>query len=179
MTNIELDHMTFDCGPEKSTVRFDPPMNSLREARARLVDMDKDSLRILGQSDIPITTFIPCYTKLGHLFNFTQCFVSYLLLPNPGNFKPGSLLYDHVLYQVPWFADFVSKISLLVFAIMLPIHLTETVIMARKLARHGLTLYDTLWWKWIGTCFVEGITSFWRLDGFIEEKKREKEAKKH
>jgi hypothetical protein len=84
-----------------------------------------------------------------------------------------------VLYHVPGFASFIAQISLFVFAAMLPIHMAETVLMARKLAGHGCTFLDGVWWKWMGSCFVEGITSFWRLDGLIEEKRREKEAKKH
>jgi hypothetical protein len=51
--------------------------------------------------------------------------------------------------------------------------------MIKKLAKHSLTPFDKMWWPWTASCFVEGITSFWRLDGLIEEKRKEKEAKKH
>jgi hypothetical protein len=51
--------------------------------------------------------------------------------------------------------------------------------MARKLAKHGCTFMDAVWWKWVGTCFIEGFTSFSRLNALIEEKRREKDAKKH
>lgn len=43
----------------------------------------------------------------------------------------------------------------------------------------GLGSADTIWWMWVGSSFVEGITSFWRLDGLIAEKQIEKDAKKH
>ena len=180
MTDITLTEMRFSCdGGQQPIITFDPPMKSLREARERLVQMDKDALQVLGRSDISITSYIPPYVKLGHLWNFTQCLVAYTLLPRPANFKPGSLLYETVLFRVPAFAEFVARISWIVFAIMLPIHLIETGIMSRNLAKHGSTFLDAVWWKWMGSCFVEGVTSFWRLDGLIEEKKREKEAKKH
>jgi hypothetical protein len=179
MTDMELNQMKLSCGSQQAVIVFDPPMKTLREARERLVQMDKDALQILGRSDIPITKYIPPYTHLGHLWNFTQCLLCYLLLPWPANFQPGSLLYDNVLYHVPGFASFVAQISWIVLAGMLPIHMTESVVMARKLAGHGCTFLDVVWWKWMGSCFVEGITAFWRLNGLIEEKRREKEAKKH
>lgn len=179
MTDIDLNQMEFSCGGQQAVIAFDPPMKTLREARERLVQMDKDSLQVLGQSDIAITTFVPPYVKIPHLINFSQCFAAYALLPRPANFEPGSLLYESVLFRVPSFAAFVARISLPVLFVMLLIHIFETVLMARKLATHGLTPFDIIWWKWMGTCFVEGITSFWRLDGHIEEKRKEKEAKKH
>lgn len=179
MTDIDLNQMKFSCGGQEVVITFDPPMKSLREARERLVQMDKDSLQALGRSDIAITTYIPPYVKLFHLYNFSQCLAAYILLSRPANFKPGSLVYETILFKVPSFAEFVARICLLTLFIMLPIHIFETGLMARKLARHGLTFFEPIWWKWMGSCFVEGITSFWRLDGHIEEKKREKEAKKH
>lgn len=179
MTDIDLNHIKFKCGGQESVITFDPPMKAMREARERLVQLDKDALHVLGRSDITITKFVPAYVKLGHLWNFTQCLLCYLLLPRPANFKPGSLLYETLLYPIPAFAEFVARTAWLVLTIMVPIHLFESGLMARKLARHGCTFLDTVWWKWVGTCFVEGITSFWRLDELINEKQKEKDARKH
>jgi hypothetical protein len=179
MVDIDLNQMKLVCGGQQAVVGFDPPMKALREARERLVQMDKDALQTLGRSDIPIMTFVPAYTRPSHLWNFTQCLLTFLLLPRTANWQPGSFLYDNVLYLVPGLANFAVQYGWIVFIVMLPIHLTEGVIMARKLAKHGCTFLDVVWWKWVGTCLVEGITSFWRLDGMIGEKKREKEAKKH
>lgn len=176
MTDIDLGCMKFSNG---STVVFEPPMKSLREARERLVHMDKEALSILRQSDISITTYVPPYAKLAHLWNFTQCLLVYCLLPNAANFNPGSLLYDNLLFMVPAFAGFVLKIRWIVLGVMIPIHVTESGLMVMKLQAHGLTPLDGLWWAWVASCFVEGVTSFWRLDEWIEGKTREKEAKKH
>ncbi|KAH7392635.1 integral membrane protein-like protein [Pyrenochaeta sp. MPI-SDFR-AT-0127] len=179
MTDIDLGQMKFSCGNQQAVVAFDPPMKSLREARERLVQMDKDTLQALGRSDISIQEYIPPTAKLGHLLNFTQCLLAYLLLPRPANFRPGSLLYDTVLFRYPPFANFNAQFGWIVFAVMLPIHLFETHLMVKKLTRHGRGLADGVWWKWVGSTFVEGVTAFWRLDGLIEEKRREKDAKKH
>lgn len=179
MTDIGLGSIKISCRGQHTVLPFDPPMKEMREARERLVQLDKDALQALGRSDIPITRFIPAYVRWGHLWNFTQCLLTYLLLPRSANFKPGSLLYETLLFRIPAFAEFVSRIGWLVVLLMVPIHLFEATLMARKLARHGCTFLDAVWWKWVGSCFVEGITSFWRLDEFIQEKQRDKEAKKH
>jgi hypothetical protein len=179
MTDISLGEMKFSCSGQTTTVPFDPPMKSLREARERLVQMDKDTLRILDRSDITVSRYIPPYANLAHLFNFSQCLLVSLLLPRGANFRPGSLLYDNILFMVPAFASFVLQVRWFVLPIMLAIHLFETTLMAKKLKRHGLSPVDSIWWAWMGSSFVEGITSFWRLDGLIAEKQQEKDAKKH
>ncbi|CAN9377525.1 unnamed protein product [Alternaria alternata] len=179
MVDIDLNQMVFSCGGQQAVIAFDPPMKAMREARERLVQLDKDALQTLGRSDIPITKFVPAYTHPAHLWNFTQCVLAMALLPRQANWQPGSLLYDNMLYLVPGFASFVARIGWIVFVCMLPIHAVEVVIMARKLAKHGCTFMDAVWWKWVGTCFVEGFTSFSRLNALIEEKRREKDAKKH
>lgn len=179
MTDISLTQMECSCNDQRHMIAFDPPLKSLREVRERVVQMDQDALKTLGRSEISITRYIPPYVKLGHFGNFSACFLSYIFLPWPSNFKSGSLLYDNLLFRFPAFASFVAQICWIVFAIMLPIHLFETGLMARKLAKHGLTPLDKMWWPWIGSSFVEGITAFWRLDGLIREKRKEIEAKKH
>ncbi|KAJ8114365.1 hypothetical protein OPT61_g3740 [Boeremia exigua] len=179
MTDIDLTQMKFNCGGQTSVVAFDPPMKSLREARERLVQMDKNTLQILGRSDITVTTYVPPYIKLGHLFNFTQCSLTLLLLPRGANFRPGSLLYDSLLFMVPAFARFVLQVRWIVLLLMLAIHIVESFIMANKVKRHGLSSTDAVWWLWVGSSFVEGVTAFWRLDGLIAEKQQAKDAKKH
>jgi hypothetical protein len=51
--------------------------------------------------------------------------------------------------------------------------------MAGKMRKHGAAPFERVWCLWMATCFVEGITSFWRLDGLIAKKRREKDSKKH
>lgn len=179
MTDVTLNDMKFECGGQQITIAFDPPLKSYRETRERVVQLDKDALRILQRSDIAITKYIPPWVRLGHLFNFTQCVVVWVLYSRAAHFKPGSLPYDLVLYRVPRFANFSLTIQPLLMVIMLVIHLFEVGLMIRKLGRHGLTLFDGMLWAWSASAFIEGFTSFWRLNTFIAAKKQEKEAKKH
>ncbi|KAF2036242.1 hypothetical protein EK21DRAFT_83944 [Setomelanomma holmii] len=181
MIDISLDQMEFDCNGQQHTVTFDPPMKSLSEARERVVQLDKEALKKLGRSDITIDRYIPPATKLGHLFNFSQCLFSYLFLPSASNWQPGSLLYDNLLYHVPNFAAFVAQIGWwVVVAFMIPIHFIEAGIIGRRLRKqHGLTPLDGVWWAWTASCFVEGFTAMWRLDSLVEEKRKEKDVKRH
>jgi hypothetical protein len=181
MTDISLNQMKFTCNGQQYTIAFDPPMKSLREARERVVQLDKEALQVLGRSDITIDKYIPPTAHLGHLWNFSQCLFSYLFLPPSSIWQPDSLLYDTVLYRVPTFANFVTYVGWwIVFGIMIPIHTIEAGVIARRLrTKHGLTPLDWVWWAWTGSCFIEGITCKWRLDKLVEEKRKEKDAKKH
>jgi hypothetical protein len=181
MTDITLNEMKFACNGQLHSIAFDPPMKALREARERVVQLDKEALQVLDRSGIAIDKYVLPTAKFGHLLNFTQCIFAYLLLPFPSNWQPGSFLYDAVLYRVPWFANLVAQIGWwVVVGIMLPVHSTEAGFMARRLRKkHGLTPLDAMWWAWTASCFVEGVTSMWRLNGLVEQKTKEKEAKKH
>ncbi|KAF2639422.1 integral membrane protein-like protein [Massarina eburnea CBS 473.64] len=179
MTDVTLNDMKFDCGGQQISIPFDPPMKSYREARDRVVQLDKEALHILGRSDITITKFIPPWVHLFHLYNFSQCLMTYIIFSRPAHFQPGSLPYDLFLVHFPKFNGFCASIRLLLLGIMIPIHITEAVFMARKLGRHGVTPFDGIWWAWVASCVVEGKTSFMRADAFLEEKRKEKEAKKH
>jgi hypothetical protein len=181
MIDINLEEMKFTCNDEQHTIAFDPPMKSLRDARERVVQLDKEALQSLGRSDLTIDKYIPPTTHVGHLFNFSACLLSYIFLPFPSIWQPGSLLYGTVLHHVPWFANFVAQFGWwIVVAFMIPIHSTEAGIMARRLrTKHGLTPLDGLWWSWTTSTFVEGITAKWRLDALLERKRKEKDAKKH
>ncbi|KAF2268183.1 integral membrane protein-like protein [Lojkania enalia] len=179
MTDINLDRMTFEYGRKEEIIKFDPPLGSLREARERLVKLDQDCLKGLGRSDIRIAKYIPPYTKPFHFVNFSVCLLTYLAFWRPANFKPGSLLFDYLLFRYPAFSSFCLTIQPYLFTIMCAIHAFESTQMVKKLEKHNLLMDEGIWWAWVGSCFVEGVTSFWRLDGLIEDKTKEKGTKKH
>jgi hypothetical protein len=178
LTDVTLNDMKFNCGGQQLTIPFDPPLKSYRETRERVVQLDKDALEILGHSDITITKYIPPWVHIGHLFNFSQCLITLLLFSRAAHLQPGSLPYDLFLVHIPKFANFCLTIRPVLLVFMVPIHVIEAVFMARKVRRHGVTPFDGIWWVWVASCFVEGVTSFWRADGLIAMKK-EKEARKH
>lgn len=161
---------------------MDPPMKAMREARERLIQLDKEALNLLGLTEIPITKYTTPYAS-GlhpiHPFNFTLCLIVLIAFSRRANFKSGSLLHDNLLSFIPGFGEFLFAIQPYLFYIMLAIHATETAFMASKLRRHGLTPSERVWWAWMGSCFVEGKTCWVRLDAHINEKLKERETKKH
>ena len=179
MVDVSLNGMTISCNSQNITIPFDPPLKTFREARERLVQMDNDALQTLDRSDIPVTGYVPPYTNLGHLCNFTVCSLAWILVSRPENARPGSLIYDNLLYLFPAYAKFTAEVSTYVFIGMLVIHVFEAGIMAGKLNRHGMTPFELTWWKWIGSAFAEGITCFWRLNEMLEKNRMAKAAKKH
>ncbi|KAF2190723.1 integral membrane protein-like protein [Zopfia rhizophila CBS 207.26] len=179
MTDIDLDRMKIVCGSRRIVIPFQPPMKSLRDARERLVQMDKDALQALGRDSITINTFIPPTVHPLHLANFSVCFLTYLAFSRKGNFLPGSLLHDYLLVNFPRFTQFCITIQPFLFLIMVSIHAFETMLMLKKLQRHSVVLFSRVWWYWVGSCFVEGITSFKRLDGLIRAKVKERDSKRH
>jgi len=181
MTDISLTEMKFSCNGQQHIIAFDPPMKSLRDARERVVQLDKEALEILGRSDVSVDKYVPPTIKIGHLWNFTQCILAYTLLPFPSLWQPGSLIYDSILYRLPALANIMAVWGwYIVVVIMIPIHSVEAGITARRLrVKHGLTPLDAVWWAWVGSTFVEGVTAKWRLDGLVAQKRREKDAKKH
>lgn len=179
LTDINLNEMKINYSGTVARIPFEPPMNSMREARERLVCMDNKARKALGRSDILVTKYIPPTANPGHLFNFTQCIITYMIFCRAAHLQPGSLLYDNLLYMVPGFARFCQMIQPYLFTMMVGIHIVESFFMAKKLARHGVTPFEGIWWSWTGSCFVEGVTSFWRLDGLINKLTHDKEAKSH
>jgi len=179
MTDITLHNIKIKYGGKEVVIPFDPPMKSLREARERLVQMDKDALQMLGRSDITITKYIPPYTDPAHLLNFNMCLLMLTVFSSSSNIRPGSFMYDTVLSRVPPFASCLQILQPYVFWILVVAHTYECGLMFKKLKKHGVTPFEKTWWYWIGSCFVEGITSLKRVDELIAEKTREKEAKKH
>ena len=157
-------------------------MKTLKEARERLVQLDKDALTVLGRSDITITRYVPPWAPgfhFIHLLNFTACLLTWIAFSRKANFQSGSYLYDNVLVSFPGFTAFCLGIQPLLVPIMFAIHATEAVFMARKLRRHGVTPLDGVWLAWVASAFNEGWTSFRRANSLIEEKQKEKDAKKH
>ncbi|KAF2017400.1 hypothetical protein BU24DRAFT_149787 [Aaosphaeria arxii CBS 175.79] len=183
MTDIDVDGMKFSYsgGSKTATVTFDPPLKSLSEARERLVALDKETMKKLSRSDVTMTTFIPPYVKIGHLINWLVCFSTYALLSTASFLRPGGLPYDLFLHKYPEFTAFLLSARGWIFWIMVAIHGFEAGAMGTRLEQHGVQPDQGIWWAWVATCFVEGITSTWRFNSFIDKKRKEKDAaaKKH
>lgn len=134
-------------------------MGSFREARERLVQMDKDCLQALGRSDITIKEFV---APTGpYLVGFVVVLTTFLAFSFRGNFEAGSIISAVLPTR---FARFCWTIQPFVLYPMLVIHSVESWHMARgRLRKHNVNVRDRVWWLWMGTTFIEGVGSYNRL----------------
>ena len=136
-------------------------MESLRDARERMVKMDEASLKGLSRSDITITEYER--PRGLHLVVFSGVLLTLVAYCKRSNFLPGSWLHDNLFGNLPGFSRFCYTIQPLVFYGILVIHTAEAAFMATaRLTKHSVPVFGVLWWKWIISTFVDGFFSFQR-----------------
>lgn len=177
LEDINLLSMVISYGGSRYSVPFEPPMNSIRDARTRLVDMHSRCLDQLGESDIIIREYtIP---RGFHAVVFALCFSAYICLSRRSNFLPGSILYSAVFQYFPKFANLCYVVQPTLLATMVLIHVVEAGILAVKVLKpHRVPMFSGLWWKWMISVFIEGYGAFQRTEKIVQkERKRIDEAK--
>jgi len=154
---MDLNSLHIRCGGALYTIPLDPPLSSLKEARERVVQMDREAIAGLGRSAVKEYRS----PKGFHAVVFGLCLFTYVVFSRRGNVLPGSLVYDYLLKHVPG-SSYFAGIQPAVLWLMVGIHAAEAVVMARRLGRHSVPLLSRLWWMWVGSCFIEGYGSFQR-----------------
>ena len=177
LETLKQDSLILTSQGKRYYVPLQPPLSSLTSSaatRQRLKEMHNDCLRGLDLSDGRITTYRPPDTLIKRI-NFLAVVLTMLSFSRRANFLPGSLFYETSrLSFVPNFAWFCSTVQPWLITAMLGIHVSEAVWMARtRLRRHGVERWSRLWWVWVGTCFIEGVGSFQRIDGMVRDQEEE------
>ena len=163
----------------KHTLRFEPPLKSLDEARQRLVDMDRQATAALGQSPDAVTRYIPPSTLL-HWTILGAVVFGMFSFSRPENFEPDSWLTLTILRFTPAFAKFCHYYQPWGVALIVAIHAVEASIMAsKKLVRHTVPVGSRLWLLWVSSAFVEGAGAFVRFDAEVRRLRAQTEAKQH
>ncbi|KAK8174114.1 hypothetical protein IWX90DRAFT_485010 [Phyllosticta citrichinensis] len=177
LADISLESMTIAAAGKHHTIPLNPPMKSWREARERLVKLDKDALEGLGRSDVTVKR----YTRPRglHALVFAVCILSFILVSRRANALPGSYIYDKVLSYAPAFAAFTATVQPVVLWGMVVGHLIESVVLARKLEKYNVPVLSGLWWQWITSCFIEGFGALQRVEALAREERLAKEKAKH
>ena len=138
-------------------------MDSWRDARERLVRMDKDAIQALGRSDITVKQYRR--PRGFHAVVFVTCAVTFAAFCRKSNFFPGSYLYEVLLKYFPRFASFCAKIQPILFYTMVALHAGEAITMANtRLRKHSVPVACRLWWAWVLSTFIEGVCAFQRYD---------------
>ncbi|KAK3691884.1 hypothetical protein LTR37_018377 [Vermiconidia calcicola] len=175
ITDIDLNGMTFDCSGKTYRIPFDPPMKSYREARERVVEIDKQCLEALVKSDITVKEFVPP-TGLYALefFIVAATFFSY---SQRWWFAEGALV-ERMLGAS--FARFSWTIQPWLISGMIALHSAEMVFFIQKyLRKHSVNVRTGIWWEWAATTFIEGVFAFRRFKSLVAKKQEEKQKQKH
>ena len=136
-------------------------MTSYREARERLVDMDKDCVTALGRSDITVREYT--FPTGWHLALFCTVSATLMAFSLRSNFAAHGMIARLVPDA---FRRFCWTIQPYLFWGMILIHGAETANMARgRLIKHNVNMNDANYWKWLGDCFIEGVGAY---DRFVE-----------
>lgn len=110
ITDISLKDLTLSCGNETFTTPISPHMTSYREARERVVQMDRECVAGLKRSDITVKKYIPPH---GHYWIlFVVVTVTLTAFSMRGNFAPDGYL---AIYVHGGFARFCWRVQPLVF----------------------------------------------------------------
>lgn len=175
MEDIDLNGMAFVCGGKTYRLPFDPPMSTYREARERVVEMDKQCLQALGKSDITIKEFVPP-TSL-YLVEFMVIMATFIAYSQRWWFTKGAVV-ERILGHA--FARFSWTIQPWLITFVVGIHVVELAYFIRNhLRRHSVNIRTALWWKWVGTTFIEGQFAYKRFNDLVSRKQEEKVKQKH
>jgi hypothetical protein len=180
-----LRDMTFSSLTIQSTdgklhiVPLNPPLKSWAEARARVVEMDREARAALGISSIAITAYEPPRSPF-HVAVFGLCVLTFVVFGARKWIVEGTWVYDAVLPWFPggprWFLGIARAIALPVVGI----HLGVAYWLDKsRLRKHGIERGMALWYKWIGSCFIEGVGCFHRIDAMVKRKTLEAEKARH
>jgi hypothetical protein len=180
MTDISLSAMAFRTTDGKThTIPLKPPMTSYAEARTRSVDMDREARSALDLSSIRITSYLPP-RKPVHVFVFGICSVMYIVFATKHKLVPGTWFYDNILLYWPGGPEAYLWFLKTIFFPVLAIHFGEVFLLDRtRLRKYGIQRGTLLWWKWVGSNFIEGYGAFQRFDQEVQRKKKEAEKAQH
>ncbi|KAF8610696.1 hypothetical protein BDV93DRAFT_23675 [Ceratobasidium sp. AG-I] len=177
---MTITRITEPNGPPRPVViPIDPPMESLKQARERLVAMAYESMEGLGRSRWKIKSF-PTPSLAGVIYGVISCTIVTILLNPDSTLRPGANFRRTVLLD----SDVVAR-SLYTYQreirsiIMGSAVYNASMRVRRRLQRHS---YDSGWLVWISWLFaglIEGPVACVSFDKAIQKAEAEASGKKH
>lgn len=176
MTAITLHDMTFIAGGKAYRIPFTPPLQSYREARERVVAMDKESTAALARSDITIKSPPPAQPIF--LLQLLIVLATFVGFSQRGWFADPNGTVANLLGR--GFARFCWAIQPWLFWGMVGIHGAELAwFVPKKLRRHSVNPRSGAFWAWCVAEFLGGVFTLGVFDGEVARVRREAEKRKH
>ena len=175
MAAVDLTGMTFIAGGKAHRIPFEPPLQSYRDARERVVAMDKDCLAGLGRSDVTINEY-PQPTG-SHAIMLAVCTATFLSFGQRWWFEPGQVV-EKILGQS--FANFAWTIQPWLFGGMFLIHAAELAwFVPARLKKHSVNVRTKEFWLWSVSMFIAGVFCLGAFDELVEKKRAAKAKQQH
>lgn len=175
MTAITLDSMTFLANGKAYTIPFTPPLTSYREARERVVAMDRESTAALHRSPTTIKTPPPVLQQPLFLLQLLIVLATFLAFSQRSWFAPGT-----TPFLGPRFAAFCFAIQPWLFWGMVGVHGAELAwFVPARLRRHSVNPRSGAFWGWAVAEFLGGVFTLGVFDGEVERVGREAEKRRH
>jgi hypothetical protein len=174
---MDLTGMDFIAGSSNKHYRipFDPPLESYREARERVVAMDKTCVAALGRSDITINEFI--WPKGLYALELAVVAATFVGFSQRWWFASGGIV-ETILGS--GFARFAWGIQPWLLGGLFVIHGAELAwFVPARLRRHSVDVRSGVFWLWVGAEFLGGVFCSMRFDGLVERKRVAKEKQQH
>ncbi|KAI0020441.1 hypothetical protein F4780DRAFT_372612 [Xylariomycetidae sp. FL0641] len=178
LTDLSLDTLQIRSRSGTHVVAITPPLDSLADARERLVDMARRAQTQPGLSGVTVDRWTAPATGGWVSLAGIVFYAASVALALSGGARPGSPAYDLADKYVPYGADNHFRLVRVLVPVVVAIHACEAFWMARsRLAKHGVEAGSPLWCLWTVNTFWEGFPTFQRFDALVEEKKTK--AEKH
>lgn len=141
--------------------------------------MDREARNALNISDVVVTEYIPPTSPLHILVLLS---LLYLMVSSACHsyIVPGTFYYDKVLRFFPGGPEWYLWVQKVLLLPVLGIHLVESLWMARsKMPKYGVRRWSGLWWKWVGSCALEGFGAHQRINALVRRTAMDMEKRKH
>lgn len=147
-------------------------MNSYREARDRVVELDKQCRTALGQSDVAVKAYLPPTGRQG--IASWVVLATFIAYSQRWWFARGEVV-ESVLGST--FAKFSWNIQPTLLGFLVVIHGLEMVYFCSvKLKHHSVNVRSPAFWLWTASTFIEGQFAYKRFDTHVEA---QREKQKH
>ncbi|RMZ89452.1 hypothetical protein DV736_g3314, partial [Chaetothyriales sp. CBS 134916] len=189
LEDIALTHMTIHSSFGRCMIPFDPPLNSLNEARERVVAMHQQAMKELDVEDVLIERYVlPDRAWMWVVMVLCAWTIVTFSPPLRPLLRPESGSVISRIWGLGGLANELAELAFTASPVVWPltvlIHTGEAAYMIRaKLRRYQVEPFSGVWLAWVVDCFLEGIGSFVRFNEMVgairDERKRKKPEGRH